>query len=371
MHFLRAVANEMEGLTRFVEQVCENSVTQGVIVDLNPIWLAGFRLSQAGLDPNLMFDFFDRGFGFHGFAFHNLLLDLVTEEQPLDASLDIHWTTGAVDEINRIVFRRELSGIPALLVKVIVSPIVNPELVQARAALVETVRGTRFPAIVETRYPAQFVACCGDPCISASGSSGTVGGFLEDRTSGKVYATTCGHVVASGKVSVHGHLIGTCSHVRVPKALASGQLCNSTSASVNRLDFALIDVGAQKVTNTMSTVARQVFPRETISIAGGESGRHPYEVGGVGMVYPVGGVCFGNLFEVRPPAPRGIVSAKLKAALATIPKQGDSGAWVERSSVPDWCGVVVAADHLMGYAMESDSVISEANRQFGMDLGLA
>jgi hypothetical protein len=81
-------------------------------------------------------------------------------------------------------------------------------------------------------------------------------------------------------------------------------------------------------------------------------------------------VCFENMFEVRPPSTAGIVSPGIRAAFATVPTQGDSGGWLE-TATKEWCGVLVAADHLMGYALEADDTLAEANATFGTKLQLA
>jgi hypothetical protein len=106
---------------------------------------------------------------------------------------------------------------------------------------------------------------------------------------------------------------------------------------------------------------------------GGVTNVNTFEVGGLAMIYCPGNsnVCFENLFEVRPRSSGGILNPRLRTALATVPTQGDSGAWLETTSASEWCGVLVAADTLMGYALEADDVISEANMAFGMQLQLA
>lgn len=76
------------------------------------------------------------------------------------------------------------------------------------------------------------------------------------------------------------------------------------------------------------------------------------------------------MFEVRPPSPGGIVSPRMRTAFATVSTQGDSGGWLETAS-GEWCGVLVAADHLMGYALEADDTLSEADSAFGTQLQLA
>jgi hypothetical protein len=97
-----------------------------------------------------------------------------------------------------------------------------------------------------------------------------------------------------------------------------------------------------------------------------------FEAGGLMLTYCPGNsnVCFENMFEVRPASPGGIVSPRARTAFATVPTQGDSGGWVETATA-EWCGVLVAADHLMGYALEADDILTEANAIFGTKLRLA
>lgn len=49
MHVLRQYVSSIDGLTGFVEAAARNTVTQGVVVDINPIWLVAYRLARAGL----------------------------------------------------------------------------------------------------------------------------------------------------------------------------------------------------------------------------------------------------------------------------------------------------------------------------------
>lgn len=82
-------------------------------------------------------------------------------------------------------------------------------------------------------------------------------------------------------------------------------------------------------------------------------------------------VCFENLLEVRPRSVGGILNPRIRTALAIVPTVGDSGAWLETASKSEWCGVLVAADTLMGYALEADDVIAGANTAFAASLQLA
>jgi hypothetical protein len=360
MHFLREKFEEIEGLESFIDSVSANPLTQGVVFDLNPLWFDAYRISQAGLEPKNVY-----GLDIQPFEIATQLI------QGSDSFIDLAWTDPFVDGVCQNLFGQNFGKNIPFLVKVVAFPVIYPERAEARSALVRAARSAPFPAIIETRPPASLVVSSGDLCVTTSGRRGTVGGFLKDTKTSNVYAATCGHVVGSGPVTVKGQPIGNCKHAWAPTRLTTGQVCLRTGPGVNRLDLALIDVTGTSVTNSMSAVAQRVYPKEIIDVAGAETGAASYEVGGACSIYQIGGICFDNLFEVRPPSPRGILSPRVGAFIAKVPQPGDSGAWVRRAGAPDWCGIVVASDHLMGYALEADTVISQANNVFDMNLCLA
>jgi hypothetical protein len=53
-----------------------------------------------------------------------------------------------------------------------------------------------------------------------------------------------------------------------------------------------------------------------------------------------------------------------------VPLHGDSGGWLE-TAAKEWCGVLVAVDHLMGYSLEADDTLVEADAASGTQLQLA
>jgi hypothetical protein len=56
---------------------------------------------------------------------------------------------------------------------------------------------------------------------------------------------------------------------------------------------------------------------------------------------------------------------------ATVPVNGDSGGWAIKTTTSEWAGLLTAADHLMGYALEADDILAEAQSQFGLKLTVA
>ena len=371
MHVLRPYVNSIEGLSGFIAEVAGNAVTQGVVLDVNPIWLAAYRMARAGLRPD--------AFDMHWMLWPALLLEdlLLTDTVEGDA-IDFTWAdkAGRVENLTRNLLENFHKQLPAsslpFLVKVIARP-VDSELAEGRAQLVTLTAAQNFFAVVETRPLGRLAVSPGGGC-AAGAANGTIGGFLREHGGNCIYAATCGHVVSKGiNVTYGGANLGTCSHSHAPKRLPPGQSCTPACPSANKLDLALIDLGTVSVTNTVTGMAAQIASRQSVVLRGGVTNVNAFEVGGLVITYCPGNsnVCFENLFEVRPPASGGILNPRIRTAFATVPTQGDSGAWIETASASEWCGVLVAADTLMGYALEADDVIAEANSSFSMQLELA
>ena len=370
MHLLRNYVNRIEGLPGFVEEAAANVVTQGIVLDINPIWLAAYRVARSGLRPD--------AFDMHWSPWPSFLLEELFLSETIEGdTIDFNWTdkTGHVENFTRHLMKDfNKPSLPAstlpFIVKVIAKP-VGADLAEQRAQLVALATVQSFLALVETRPLGRLAASPGDACL-ASGVPGTIGGFLREANSGRRYAATCGHVVAKGiGVTISGTHLGVCAHSHAPKQLTAGQSCTPACSAANRLDFALVDIGHAAVRNCVTGVAAQIASRQSIVLRGSMT-NSTFEVGGLVMTYCPGNsnVCFENLFEVRPPATGGILSPRIRTAFATVPTQGDSGGWLETVSGSEWCGVLVAADTLMGYALEADDVVSEANVAFGTQLQL-
>lgn len=368
MHALRPFINTIEGLTGFVELVASNAAAQGIVLDINPIWLAAYRVARAGLRAEVFDIFWPHWPGW-------IIEELLPSETVEGDAIDFSWTdkAGRVENLTRNLLDNFQKPMPAsalpFLVKVIAKP-VGSDLAEARAQLVTLTAAQSFFALVETRPLGRLAVAPGDACVAGAGS-GTIGGFLRNQNGSGIYAATCGHVVSKGSsVSVSGAHVGVCSHSHAPNQLGAGQLCTPSCPSANKLDLALIDIGSATVSNTVTGIAAQIASRQSIVMRGGVTSVNTFEVGGVVITYCPGNsnVCFENLFEVRPRSSGGILNPRIRTAFATVPTQGDSGAWLETTSATEWCGVLVAADTLMGYALEADDVVAEANSAFGMQL---
>jgi hypothetical protein len=371
MHLLRQYVDNVEGLRGFAAEAAGNAVTQGVVLDINPVWLLAYRLYCAGLGPYA----FDMHMPWH-FAPGLVAHDLLHLQSIEGDAIDLKWVdkSGWVHSVTRHLLNHSDRNISdsalPFIVKVIARP-VSAEFFETRAQLVGLVTRQNFFALIETRPLGTLAAAPGDKCL-AGGVPGTIGGFLRDTNKGKVYAATCGHVASKGAtVTVSGKHLGVCSHSHAPTQMTPGQSCTDACPCANELDLALIDIGSAAVTNGVTGTAAQIAPPQGIVLRGGASSINSFVVGGHVMTYCPGrsNVCFKNLFEVRPPAPAGIIRPGVSAAFATVPLQGDSGGWLE-TAAKEWCGVLVAVDHLMGYALEADDTLAAANAAFGVQLQL-
>jgi hypothetical protein len=360
MHLLRSHVHDIKGLASFVADVAEYPLVQGVVLDINPVWFLAYQCGRAGISP----DWFGIG--------QELVLLETIDGDTVDLGWrdNTRWLRGAMERVQGQNNRAIPESALPFVVKIIAKP-VGLDLLEKRSQLVEFVRKWDFFAVVETRSLGRLAVSPGGECVTGA-SSGTIGGFLTDQNTGVVYATTCGHVVSAGASVLHsGSHLGVCTHSRAPRQLAPGQSCTPGCPAANSLDLALIDIGTLPVANLVTGVATSIASHQSIVLRGGVSKVNSFQVGGLVLTYCPGNsnVCFENMFEVRPPSGGGIFNAQVRAAIATLPTQGDSGGWLETTG-GDWCGVLVAADHLMGYALEADDVIAKADAAFGTRLRL-
>lgn len=371
MHVLRRYVDQVEGLSAFAAEAAANPVTQGVVLDINPVWRWFHALHRAGLRPELGMPSWESFLRLQSsLAAQFAILEPMQADEP-----DFKWVdpTGYVAMLSRQVRGGAIVSDSMLpfVVKVIAKP-VGEEFFSAREELAAMAARQRFFAIVETRPMGMLAAAPGDGC-TANGFPGTIGGFVRDLHNNRVFGLTCGHVAALGAwVSAGGKTVGQCVFSWMPTPLFAGQTCTRGCPGANRLDAALIDMTGEESPNAVTGIAAKIVSQQKITLRSAQTGVAAFEVGGAVLTYCPGNsqVCFENLFEVRPPAPSGLLNPRLKTAFATVPIQGDSGGWIETQS-KEWCGMLVATDHLMGYALEAEDVVKEVNQAWGMNLAVA
>ena len=365
MHALRPVALELPDMNRLIDRAMEVPITQAIVLDLNPFWMLAQRLEQAGLNPDAAPLFFRGG--------NVAWLAILSLASMAGVPFDLGRRYGVVGEIAERLFGRDPKDFQPFIARIVTRPPGRREdESEMRRYLGGLARETPFPTVVEARALPQPLVNPGDRCHAPA--PGTIGGFVRDQATGRIYGVTCGHVAAASvQVTAHGSVIGRAVYSRDPFAAAAGgakvALCRPGATGVARLDMALIDLAVPPGANVVTTRGALVQRGDPIDMH--VRGKiQPYEVGGAVLTSSIKGACFDRLFEVVP-RPSSWMTPLVNLAATTMPAPGDSGAWIVRSGTTDWCGMLIAGEPTMGYALESDDLLLEASGAFGLSLVIA
>lgn len=355
------------------ERLAKNPLKRALVLDFNPYWLALYRLHEAGVRPRREHPFvlLDR----LGLPVGGSIPDL-TFRSPLAAQLtrDAFGTRRGGDGPLRPYMLRIIASAHIVDSTEQASPtsrhdakVRAPAMTQGfREQLRRAAVAAPIPTIVEPRSDATLMST-GQRIEYARGSSGTLGGYVRDRTTGRTYGVTCGHVVGQGaRVSGQGAEMGECTHCLPPVPHPPGARCHAGCATESIADVALISVPGTPPNWIRTTVAPFVTNGDTLTMRVVERGPVTYEVGGAVVEHSIGGACFSRLFEVMAPL-HGITPMWFRVATAKLPQPGDSGAWLIKGDA-EWAGMVVAADAIRGFATDASVVLNEASARFGMQL---
>jgi hypothetical protein len=341
---------------RLSRSIAENALKHAIVLDLNPFWLACYRLAEAGLSEDLLPDYYSGRLPY-----------------PLGS---VGGGGGFVDLSRKIsgfirptidMFGDRKDPASPYLLRIFARPTPDGgEWTSYRQQLVNAARETPIATIVETQEPARLITAPGDLVTSSTGLVGTLGGFLLDKISGTTFAVTCGHVIAGGTAA----FLGPCVHAKAPIALPPAVPCTSSCGWMTELDVALIDVRGATATNVATSIAAIVAPGDIVNMNGAKSGSLNYEIGGAVVEHSIGGACWDRLFLFHAPVSVGLLAVPVRVALTPTPRGGDSGSWLLRNT-SEWVGMVVAANALHGYALAGTSMLARSDSAFGTQLQLA
>ena len=363
MHVLQREMDRNEGLQEVVlglsRRVVENGGKMGILLDLNPFWRLSARLAAAGLEPDRTW------YGWPHMGPVMVPAGLVGPEW--GGALDFGYRSSVVEETTDILggHERDPSYQPFLL-RLLAYPNATRE---EREDLIAVARETQILTVVNTHPEVRHVYGPGSRVSAVdTGRSGTLGGYLTDSVTNRHYAVTCGHVADSGVFTSSGTGIGAVTAAKAPAPLQGGVRCHAGCGCMTELDIALVDIGSPG-TNVAGGVAGHVGNGDLVTMNGASSGSRTYEVGGFLVEHEIGGACWERLIQLHAPRDH-LVPVSVSIAVATMPQDGDSGAWVLRGT--EWAGMVVASDKsLFGYAIASDTLIDKANHRFRMSLVLS
>lgn len=339
-----------------------NEAALGVVIDVDPMWLAASRLRAAGMEALAeRTDLFwlmlsgARRWPWLG----------ATSRRSTDYSWIPHWwsryrqdTFGkfgedhpfivkvclwdAADQKELPLFSSERFGLPIVIER------------RTRAGLASQKRAHR-PLIG------------GVSGGSGSGNPFTIGGIVKS-VADTYYGVTCGHcaeplatIEQPSAVDGRTTKIGTVVRQVAPMPSPFGAICNPWAPGpLNEVDVALIELTSPAQLEVLSigritgVVPRSALsPGDRVDISGRTSGHRVLEIGGLAVTYKFDDhgstFCFTNLFELRHTYGK------------TACQLGDSGSWACRPvalNAAAWAGMVIGADSLIGFGVFAETIES-------------
>lgn len=390
MDYLIRFVERNEQVRSAINRATEYSSVQGVVLEIDPIWLKLWRLKETfGEDvvqriSRLYFRPYD--FRLYGLIEFPLILDSVSlldqytensrywiPRRPLDEE-SLTWRPRYLDIYYRTIWGQDIPELP-LILKICLYSTLSEELTQ-----VPDFETVGIPIIYETRPPAVLSAnpkkshrpILGGVSIGVGQNDGTLGGILKCSKPGKYYGLTCAHVTGNGnsnveqpaKVDGTPSRIGNVSYFSTLKPSTSN-ICNPyVQSNLNEVDAALIEIDSSiqsqlKILQigqvTGITPKARLTPGQAVELTGKTSGHRTLEIGGLGACYKFqdhnNTYCFRNLIELRYPS--GVIPS-----ISSPIQGGDSGAWVCIPSGQgyEWCGMVIGEDRRRGYAIFSEAI---------------
>jgi hypothetical protein len=258
----------------------------------------------------------------------------------------------------------------------------------------DIIQQSAVPCVIEFRAKPDLALGAGSALIPP----GTAGGLVRDGV-GNVYAVTCGHVVSGllgadvndrrvrdRQEAVVGQVVQAVIPVRQPLGhicarprLRAGDQPLPDDPFANLLDVALIELTDASPATGIGGIFADFDSGTTVQMSGAVSGAATYAVLDVNlwMKFPSNEpsetpICFQDLFRLGPLTEHWLgrtllhlQGPRVAALTSTIPKRGDSGAWITSASVhgaPDWLGMLVAVDDNSGYALMSDTILDWLRR---------
>ncbi len=392
---MRSFFDSSEELRSLVTQISKNPLVQGFTLTLNPVWALFYDLEHGFVrEDSAPIDDIER---WHRANWRHF----ITSWPPYVAFFNRYQGYRRRD-LNAPVKRWEAmtnphgKAEPPLYLTIVHRPLREPDENTMRQtdglsdiALLErlnrAVGEAQVAVELEERRPAQLAAAPGSQINVLPSSSGTVGGFLRDSASGKVFGVTCSHVVSTGQsvLDATSSLIGVCAHDTARVPLATGTVCDPVTLAVpapspgngpdvNMLDCALIDVSGPISGGTITGAPSTLTPGQNVYMEGATTKRTNHKLGSLCLSYEFKfagkSYCFRDSIQLVP-QPWGPLGGPLGGLMTTVPRQGDSGAWVLTDDTPPrWAAVFFGEDGTHGYAIRSSWVKAWADGATGSTL---
>ncbi|GEM_PF-6935988 len=356
--------NELEGARK---------IAHGVFIEMHPMWRRLIDMQRAW-DAGFDWDFFS--------PWREKWVEIAPSwNGPYDLSQ-------VPDLWQHILSRHQKEG--QFLVKIYVLP-TTPGTRPFRKTLEDYAQKQPFfTVVIDEPLPMMATAVEGAADMSAT-MSGTLGGFLKDQN-GETWGITCGHVAQAAGISVvlenvgggRDPLAGTVRYSNFTdlKRIGAQDLCKDPGdGTAIGVDLALLEIdGKYTPQDTVNGIAGRIDAiydksdlgsGSIVKVRGAITGPHDYILQGYGVSQKVGlkgtsdYFCFSDVFDFAQDT-----DSRLQRALALLPVQGDSGAWVlhEKDHACALAGMLVAVRAGRGISVFAESIKAWADTNWGKQL---
>ncbi|MXY51544.1 MAG: hypothetical protein F4Y86_03310 [Gammaproteobacteria bacterium] len=230
---------------------------------------------------------------------------------------------------------------------------------------------------LEERPPATLSLSPGDEIFGTAG--GTLGGVLQGPNASDMHGVTCAHVARSNDSVTNGQSghLGTCvadsTLVQLPAGASTDPLQHpypnpspGNGPVVNMLDCALIDLDSPPSPLAVGGIAAGLSVGQSVRMNGAKT-QSRFELGALAISYNFlsagTNYLFRDAIELLP-AP-----TIWRPASASLPRPGDSGAWVSTDDPANlWAAMFFGDDGARGFVIRASWVHAWAETQIGHPL---
>jgi hypothetical protein len=377
VHTFRPYIDQLPRLRDLCGSVCRYSATQGVVVEPSLLWQIAWALKKDGWPAEAIRHFLTYiGPAWQSQDGARVRQDLDHEQvkYPFDADpeYDYEWYP---EELRKYLGTQ----FPVTVhVHLCIRNLPQNQFDSERRDIEGIAQQFRnyFEVLIEERPLARLAASPGGYVKAAS--SGTLGGYVVDG-SNRVYGMTCAHVAPAGSSVLDGRglNLGNILHASSLTPSHANQLCNLHSPLHNEIDAAMYVASIGTLPSGSLPLPPQFGSGQFASMTGQKSGGpHVYRTDGIAIIERIShngmDFCFRNLFVIKNQL-TGWLAMPLQIALAPIPTQGDSGAWIHTNpsvGQPGWIGMLTGTDMIDGFAIEAAGILSWASALTGTNLSV-
>ena len=402
MSILREFRSENQAVNNIIERASQTFFVQGVIIEMNPIWLYLWRLNETygsdWLEEKFNFTRYYRRYPdleyYADFLLEKFVIELADIYLKSDSWIPIKKLT--LNEFNQFyeqfanAFYRLDRQIRPFALRICTNP--NYETKPIEFEVSNEIRN--FDIIYEAR-PISYLyndsqklhkPVIGGTSISTGDRDfGTLGGILHDTSCQKFYGITCSHVVELASEIFHpakydsskSMKIGEVVHKSVLSPLPVNFYQTKNLSAANEMDVALIEILEPAVLEILhiGSVA-SIFPEDLlvpngqVNFVGRSSGHKQFLYADPDIVFydlyqGAERFRYKDLMQIRQ-------DGKIANFISTPTLNGDSGAWLctPYQNGPAWCGMIIGGYGQTAFAISAEKIMTYLNNNTALQLSL-